>query len=216
MYEATEGGAGVLTRLVAEPGKMAEIAREALSIMHFDLGEEGDELPTEPGVLRDVADSACVAACYRCLLSYYNQPEHGLLDRRLPDVREMVLRLARARTVLVESKPTGGGPASTGGAGQADTSGPAGTAPVAATLTGRWLDAARAYGIPSPDARPLVVGDSVLPLVWREQYVLAVLGDVPSLVTGKASDLGFACVAFGATEESWTSAFDNLKQTLGR
>ena len=41
LYEATEGGAGVLTRLVAEPEKVAEIARVALKIMHFDVEGQG-------------------------------------------------------------------------------------------------------------------------------------------------------------------------------
>ena len=78
-YEATEGGAGVLTRLVAEPECLAKVASEALAIMHFDLS---NGLPATATTFVDAPDTACVAACYRCLMSYFNQPDHELLDRR--------------------------------------------------------------------------------------------------------------------------------------
>lgn len=35
-FEATEGGAGVLSRLVAEPKCLAEVAKAALILMHYE------------------------------------------------------------------------------------------------------------------------------------------------------------------------------------
>jgi CTP:molybdopterin cytidylyltransferase MocA len=35
-YEATEGGAGVLSRLIEDPHALGKVAREALILMHFD------------------------------------------------------------------------------------------------------------------------------------------------------------------------------------
>lgn len=73
--ESSEGGAGVLTRLLEEPGAMARVAREALIICHFDP-DSGDDLGTSGGY-------ECGIACYQCLLSYTNQPDHDLLNRYL-------------------------------------------------------------------------------------------------------------------------------------
>ena len=35
----------------------------------------------DPILLRDKEGAECVKGCYRCLLSYYNQPDHELIDR---------------------------------------------------------------------------------------------------------------------------------------
>lgn len=74
LWEAAEGGAGVLKVLVSDPGVLAEVARLALEICHFDP-ETGEDLrpPESP--------EGCARACYECLLSYRNQPDHLLIDR---------------------------------------------------------------------------------------------------------------------------------------
>jgi hypothetical protein len=45
-------------------------------------------------------DARCVAGCYRCLLSYYNQPDHELIDRRNELALELLIRLAHGRSRL--------------------------------------------------------------------------------------------------------------------
>jgi hypothetical protein len=84
-YEAAEGGAGVLTRLVHDPNAMASVARAALEICHFDPANGEDRFRAE-GAAED-----CEAACYHCLLSYANQRDHALLDRK--KAREVLLQL---------------------------------------------------------------------------------------------------------------------------
>ena len=87
-WEAAEGGLGILSRLVEEPGLLAEVARAGLEICHF--GPDGEDLrPPED------LDEGCVRACYDCLLSYSNQWDHPILDRHL--IRDMLLALADAR-----------------------------------------------------------------------------------------------------------------------
>ena len=75
-YEATEGGAGVLRQLIDMPSAVAEVAREALQLCHFDPDTGADLLRAE----RSLED--CEAACYHCLMTYANQREHRQLDRQ--------------------------------------------------------------------------------------------------------------------------------------
>lgn len=75
-YEATEGGAGVLRQLTEDHQALAKVAAEALRLCHFD-----------PETLEDLhqaehALEPCEAACYHCLMTYANQRDHTILDRK--------------------------------------------------------------------------------------------------------------------------------------
>src|SRR5690606_22367306 len=94
-FEAAEGGAGVLGRLIAEPTALARVARAALELMHVaNIDRAVDQ--ANPESLDEQESSECVKGCYRCLLSYYNQPDHELIDRTNAEVRRVLLRLARS------------------------------------------------------------------------------------------------------------------------
>lgn len=75
MFEAAEGGAGVLRRLATEDGELRRVARRAISLLHYDP-ESGTDLGKA-----EHATEACAQACYDCLLSYSNQWDHQVLDR---------------------------------------------------------------------------------------------------------------------------------------
>lgn len=89
LYESAEGGAGVLRQLLERSDALAEVAREALRICHFDPGT-GADLRAAPG-----AREACEAACYDCLMSYYNQLDHQLVDRQT--IQDFLLRLTHSQ-----------------------------------------------------------------------------------------------------------------------
>jgi len=79
-YEASEGGAGVLNKIALERGELSRIAKKSLEIMHYD------------GDMNNTNDQ-CVAACYNCLLSYYNQSDHAIIDRRNSTTKEILVSL---------------------------------------------------------------------------------------------------------------------------
>lgn len=91
-YEASEGGAGVLSRLANDPRALPMVARGALDLCHFRI-PSGEHL--SPSDLED-CNADCEAGCYRCLLSYYNQPEHSKIDRKNPEMLDLLCRLTRA------------------------------------------------------------------------------------------------------------------------
>ncbi len=85
-YESAEGGAGVLRRLLDDPQAFADVAQLALQLCHFDP-QTGEDKYHADGINED-----CEAACYNCLMSYYNQGEHRLLDRKM--IFEVLMNLS--------------------------------------------------------------------------------------------------------------------------
>lgn len=201
LYEAAEGGAGVLTRLVSEPRRFAEVARRALGIMHFEVTTE-PSVPSDQSDLTDAPGTSCVAACYRCLMSYYNQPDHQAIDRRDEDARQLLVRLARAVTTTTDLPIVG------------SSSAPVPPSSPDGDTGSRWDEQARVLGIPRWDASPLD-GYPDLPGVWRAHYVAAALGDTSPATLAALEDKGFEIIVFG-DEESWPAAFTRLATALGR
>jgi len=167
MFEATEGGAGVLTRLVNEPDALAKIARSALALMHgksFDVAiSEAD-----PSQIEYVPSPNCVRGCYRCLLSYYNQPDHELIDRTDPDALRILLRLARSQTSTGVKRNEG--------------------------EQSSWPRACINWQLPTPDPEPLSVGDLQFPVVWRTRLVAGSFEPLTEQSRSVVESLGFTVV----------------------
>jgi hypothetical protein len=198
LYEATEGGAGVLTRLVHEPDAMGRVALEALRVMHLDVPDDPDQLPS-PDALRDTDATECVAGCYRCLLSYYNQPDHEHIDRRDPAVRDILVRLARVRTSFLERDEL-----------ETVTIQPE-------KLDGweaRWNAAARLH---LAQARPPVrsqVGVHVV-LQWTDDLIAIARPDTPRELQHEWEEKGYTFVRFTNDETTWAPLFTRLARLLG-
>jgi hypothetical protein len=165
-FEATEGGAGVLGRLASDPGALASVARAALDLMHYrDL--DAAITVADPALLVAQDDAHCVKGCYRCLLSYFNQPDHEQIDRTDDVVRRLLLRLARsqvARTEPARSEAT----------------------------SSDWHVAMVRWGLPAPDAEPLKVNGTVLPIAWHAHRAAAAIGAVDEETRASAEALGYA------------------------
>jgi hypothetical protein len=65
LYETAEGGTGAVQSLT-EASRLQMVLRNAKDVLH--AGEE---------------DEGCESACYECLLTFYNQRDHEVLDRKL-------------------------------------------------------------------------------------------------------------------------------------
>ncbi len=100
-YESTEGGAGVLTRLVSDHQALARIAKRALETCHYQTDSDRSPLNTEG--LTNV-DPDCEAGCYRCLLSYFNQSDHPQIDRRNQELIDLLCRLTRSTHIGATKK----------------------------------------------------------------------------------------------------------------
>jgi hypothetical protein len=109
-YESAEGGAGALSRLIDDPSALREVAQKALEIMHYDPESFSEAAKSSPSKLVNIGEARCVAGCYRCLLSYFNQPDQELIDRRKEPVLEFLLRLAFSERADFVGKSTDASP----------------------------------------------------------------------------------------------------------
>lgn len=92
----------------------------------------------------------CVAGCYRCVLSYFNQPDHEDIDRRDEDALRILLRMVHGQVTDAhpdEDEPTVEFPQPTG------------------------------EDFPAPDAKPLDIAGFSLTKVWRKARVVVLHPD---------------------------------------
>ena len=202
LYEAAEGGAGVLSRLVSNPECLKQVAFEALKIMHFNLNDQ--TAPTTVTEMEDVKGDVCVAGCYKCLMSYYNQPDHDLIDRRDVLAKTILLKLAQSVTRNLGL--------------EADVSTHENLIKIKhslANLDQNWIKEANAYKIPAIDTTPMNIDGVNIPVVWRSHYVLAVFEALPANVEKQLEDKGFIIVVFPQEKARWQDSFKKLIDNFG-
>jgi hypothetical protein len=164
-YEATEGGAGVLSRLIEDPQALGRVAREALILMHFVNVDEALKAG-DAKVLTTDGTEACVRGCYRCLLSYFNQPDHELIDRTSEQAKQLLIDLARGEVVLsAAARPAGG--------------------------ASDWGRAFEAAGVPTPDAAPASFEGHAMDFTWRGHFIAATVQPLSSPTQAAAEAKGW-------------------------
>jgi Lhr-like helicase len=159
-YEATEGGAGVLNRLVSDAGRISEIALEALKLMHYDFDAVTGALTERP--------DACIAGCYRCLLSYFNQTDHELIDRRDDQVKTFLCEIVAAKAASATATTTDA----------IDDNG--------------WQGVLAAWGLPPASSR--AIAGETHDLYWPAFYLLASRGPASKPLRDACLDLGIDLV----------------------
>ncbi|MCG7953167.1 MAG: DEAD/DEAH box helicase [Candidatus Thiodiazotropha endolucinida] len=206
-YEAAEGGAGVLTRLVTGKDSIAKVADQALRICHF---QTDDGWSSEQDTQAD-----CEAGCYRCLLSYYNQPDHELIDRRNPKVLEILRALTRATIV-----------ASTGGRTHSDQSEQLERLS-GSSLEKAWLGYVEKNGHRLPDKAQLTLEQfGTRPdYLYREQRAVvyvdgphheqAVQQSLDQALTKKLEDAGLMVIRFPKEQSCWPAIFAQYPEVFG-
>ena len=203
LYEAAEGGAGVLNQLATDPNHLARAARSALSLMHYlvpdgfiDVDRLSEPDPDETG-----GGFTCEAGCYQCLLSYFNQPDHEIIDRRERDALQFLANLANGQVTGSADLPHGNEEGSL----------------VGSTLLSQWLSAIAALGLRKPDQTrvPVNGGTSSADAYYQSARTLVFLSEPDESVMAYASDRGYTVICFPPNPEAWTASFAEYPQLFG-
>jgi Lhr-like helicase/very-short-patch-repair endonuclease len=221
LFEAAEGGAGVLTRLATEPDALAAVAAKALEVLHFLPQPAG-----QPWVRKTLVEELdhdgkplCEAGCYRCLLSYYNQPDHTLIDRKDKDAGGLLLDILCRLTAARAHQGTQGRGPQEHDAELARTAG--------STLEQAWLDHVNEHGYRKPDrGQHTVSGANACADFFYDDLNLAVFIDGPhhETDTQRAADaaidraldeLGYLVVRFPKEQARWPDIFKNNADLFG-
>ena len=181
-YEAAEGGAGVLTRIASDPASLAQVASNALRLLHHAVPLGPWKLEDLPSLEQTNAlgNHICEAGCYQCLLSYFNQPDHENINRRNGDALKVLVALANAEVQPKQNIP----PTQE-------------SAPANALLT-QWLSALNASGLRQPDAIQLPVnkGAAIAAGQYKSVRALVFLEDIDTDTAALMADKGWQVLNF--------------------
>lgn len=191
-YEAAEGGAGVLTRIASDSASLAQVASNALKLLHHHAPQEAWKLEDLPALEQTNAlgNRVCEAGCYQCLLSYFNQPDHDYINRRNTDALKVLVALANA-----EVKPKSA-PIPSSDTSQMDDS------------FSQWLQALDANGLKRPDAMQVSVnqGAAIAAGQYKSARTLVFLSDVDVKTATMLVDKGWQVLNFSDSSQ-WQVQF---------
>lgn len=203
LYEASEGGAGVLTRIASDAGALGRVAQAALEICHFAAE------PTHWSKAEYLTnqDEKCEAGCYRCLLSYYNQIDHASIDRK----DKVVINLLCQLTVACRERTEGHSSSFEDLLKRCDS-----------TLEEAWLRHLKDNGFRLPDrAQPLLKEFNTRPDFQYGDYQALIYIDGPhhlaeqqrqkdEAIRASLEDAGYVVVRFGHIPSEWSNIIDRF------
>jgi len=206
-YEAAEGGAGVLSRLAIGRAHLAQVARTALDLMHYQVPKNSgdvvhpDQLPDLAGAAAGPGATQCEAGCYQCLLSYYNQPDHEIIDRRNSAAITFLAALSNSE---VQPLRLAAAPDSKKG-GES-------LSPLDA-----WLSAVSSLGLQQPDKVnvPVNGGEAHADASYQSARALVFLTPPSEDIAAYARDRGFTVIVFPPDPPSWPPVFASHRSVFG-
>lgn len=191
-YEAAEGGAGVLTRIASDPASLAQVASNALKLLHHSAPQGPWKLEDLPVLEQTNAQGRriCEAGCYQCLLSYFNQPDHENINRRNTDALKVLVALANAEVHPKAIAPPVSNHASTN------------------ALLDQWLLALDASGLRHPDALQVSVNQGAATAAgqYKSARALVFLDAIDSETTSLLTDKGWQVLNFSEPSQ-WQAQF---------
>ncbi len=220
-FEAAEGGAGVLTRIATEPNALAAVAAHALEVMHFLPPTQGQPWQSQSLVeeLDHESNPTCEAGCYRCLLSYYNQPDHTLIDRKDKEAGGLLLDILCRLSAANTAQGTLGREPEQHDAELSRTAG--------SSLEQAWLAHVTENGYRKPDrGQHTIAAASSCADFFYDDLHLAVFIDGPhhdtesqkktdADINRRLDELGYLVVRFPKSTAAWPDIFKNNVDLFG-
>lgn len=199
-YEAAEGGAGVLTRIASDPASLAQVASNALKLLHHNTPQGLWKLEDLSALEQTNAlgNRICEAGCYQCLLSYFNQPDHNNINRRNLDALKVLVALANAEVKAKQVPPPKHG-----------------AEPNNVRLQ-HWLDAVAKAHLRLPDATLVSVNQGAATAAgqYKSARALVFLEDIDTETTALLTDKGWQVLNFSDPSQ-WQAQFTAHPKVFG-
>lgn len=195
IYESGEGGSGILRDLGSNPSSLKAVAGKALEIMHYE--KKGETWSYED--LKD-AKPDCIRGCYECLLTYYNQPEHELINRRNEDALQFLTALASSDD-LVEEK--------------ASEQAPEGDLPDTKWERFKHLLRTRGLALPDKEQKTFRRFSPVFDGAYSSSRVLLSTASIASEVIEDLDDMGWTVIDI-SDEGAWAHILEAHADLFGR
>ncbi|WP_395600575.1 DEAD/DEAH box helicase [Pseudomonas sp. B19125] len=200
-YEAAEGGAGVLTRIASDPASLAQVASNALKLLHHNTPEGPWKLEDLPALeqTNTLGNRICEAGCYQCLLSYFNQPDHENINRRNDDALKVLVALANA-----EVKP------------RQHQSPVSPSVPIDDRFN-QWRQALAAADLRQPDAVQVSVNQGAVVAAgqYKSARALVFLDDIDAATAALLADKGWQVLNFSDPSQ-WNAQFAAHPDVFGK